>query len=373
MTMQIQRHLLPSASIGSTRELVSTHFGKPGDGPKAYLQAALHADEIPGMLVAHYLRQRLTQLEKEGRIQGEIILVMVANPIGLAQSEHGVIHGRFDRDSGINFNRSYFNPMPVLKTTLDGLLGGNATTNVRLIREHACKAVADWQTKTETEALKKILLGLAIDADIVLDLHCDSEAVLHLYTGTPLATAVAPLSALLGAQAVLLATESGEQPFDEACGRIWWELAEHFSDVPIPPACVSVTVEFRGQLDVSHALASADAEALLGFLQHAHLLDLPAPALPALLCEPTPLAGVEPIVAPHAGVLVFRAAPGQALLPGDLVADLVDPLSGQQTALRATVGGVLIARTMQRFVQRGGGVAKIAGDVAFRSGNLLGQ
>ena len=371
--MHTQRHSLPSISIGSTRELVSLHFGIPGSGPKAYLQASLHADEIPGMLVAHHLREQLSELERAGHISGEVILVTAANPIGLMQSEHGVIQGRFERDSGINFNRCYFNPVPALKAALAGKLGHDAADNVALIRRHAAHVIAQSPARTETEALKKILLGLAIDADIVLDLHCDSEAVLHLYTGTPLAEAAAPLSALLGARAVLLATESGEQPFDEACGRIWWELAEHFSGLPIPCACLSVTVEFRGQLDVSHALAETDATALVTFLAHAGVLAVPVAPLPPELCQPTPLAGVEPLLAPHAGVLVFGAVPGQVMAAGDLVADLVDPVSGAVTPLRASVAGVLFARTMQRFVQRGGAVAKIAGAVAFRTGNLLGQ
>lgn len=371
--MHLQRHPLPQASIGTQRELLSEHFGRAGNRPKAYLQASLHADEIPGMLVAHHLRQQLAALDAAGQIVGEIILVTVANPIGLAQAMHGVIHGRFDRDSGINFNRSYFNPVPALKRTLENQLGDDPTRNVELIRREVRLAVADWQTRTETEALKKILLSLAIDADIVLDLHCDSEAVLHLYTGTPLADAVAPLSALLGARAVLLATESGEQPFDEACGRIWWELAEHFRGLPVPPACLSVTVELRGQCDVDHTFARADAAALLAYLGHAGLIDAAPVTLPAALCTPTPLAGVEPLTAPHAGIVVFAAAPGQTMRAGDLVAELIEPLTGVQTALHATVDGVLFARTLQRYVQRGGGVAKIAGSVAFRTGNLLGQ
>ena len=373
--MHIQRHPLACPGLGTTRELVSFHFGTPGAGPKAYLQASLHADEVPGMLVAHHLRAALNELDANGGIIGEIILITAANPIGLAQTDHGVIQGRFDRDTGINFNRGFFNPVPALKQALVGQLGADARANVALIRRHAREAVAGWSIKNEAEALKKCLLGMAIDADVVLDLHCDSEAVMHLYAGTPLAQLVAPLSALLGAHAVLLATESGEQPFDEACGRVWWELAEHFADAAIPPACISVTVELRGQLDVQHATAREDAAALVRFLQHQGVVHATAPMTPiaAPSCQPTPLAGVEPISAPHAGVLVFEARPGQVMRAGDLVAEIVDPVSGVSTALRASVAGVMFAGSMQRFVHAGASVAKIAGTVAFRTGNLLGQ
>jgi hypothetical protein len=44
------------------------------------------------------------------------------------------------------------------------------------------------------------------------------------------------------AHAVLLALEAGEEPFDEACSRLWWDLAAHFGPgTPLPtwPACRS--------------------------------------------------------------------------------------------------------------------------------------
>ena len=83
--MKTVHHPIVQATPGVRMELVSLHFGVPGAGPKATLQAALHADEVPGLLVAHHLRERLSALEAEGRIRGEVVLVPVANPIGLTQ------------------------------------------------------------------------------------------------------------------------------------------------------------------------------------------------------------------------------------------------------------------------------------------------
>ena len=62
--MDIRHHPLPTASLGSQKTVTSLHFGTPGARPKVYLQASLHAEELPGMLVAHHLR---TQLERAGR------------------------------------------------------------------------------------------------------------------------------------------------------------------------------------------------------------------------------------------------------------------------------------------------------------------
>ena len=84
--MQVREHRLVSPAPGTQRFLKSHHFGTPGEGEKIYLQASLHADELPGMLVLHHLQPLLAAAEAEGRIHGEIVLVPVANPIGLAQT-----------------------------------------------------------------------------------------------------------------------------------------------------------------------------------------------------------------------------------------------------------------------------------------------
>jgi predicted deacylase len=261
-----------------------------------------------------------------------------------------------------------------LKHSLAGLLGPDAQANAALVRLHANAAVAAWRPRNDAEAMKKLLLSMAIDADIVLDLHCDNEAVLHLYTGTPLADAIAPLTALTGARAVLLAKEAGEEPFDEACSRLWWDLADHFGpDTPLPMACLATTVELRGEMEVDYALARKDAHALLQFLAHSGVLDIPLEPLPAPQCAPTPLEGVEPLEAPHDGVLVFTRALGDTVGAGESVADLINPISGATTHITATVNGVFFARTAHRHLLRGMNIGKIAGPVAFRAGKLLAQ
>lgn len=369
--MNVQHHNL-SASSGTQREFVSLHFGSSEHGKKVYIQASLHADEIPGMLVAHYLRQILAGLEVAGQIAAEIVLVPVANPIGLAQELYGTAIGRFDLSNGINFNRGYQYLTPQLLTSLAGKLGASATDNVRMIRAQALSALQGWQPSCEAEQMKKVLQSLAVDADVVLDLHCDNQAVMHLYTGTPLLEATLPLAARLGVQALLVCKASGDYPFDESCSRHWWELAQHFgAQTPIPSACLSLTVELRGETEVSHELAQTDANAIVAFLQQAgYIGGTPEPS-PALQCAATPLEGVEPIVAAHAGVVVFSKALGSQISAGESIGDLLDPGTGSLTPLLASVSGVLFARVSRRYVRAGISVAKIAGHEPFRTGNLL--
>ena len=361
-----------SAAHGTAHyELTSYHFGRPG-GPKAYIQAALHADEVPAMLVAQVLRQRLAALEAAGKVTGEVILVPAANPIGLGQVINERPFGRFDLSNGINFNRGYPHYCEQLKTLLAGQLGPDPARNVRTIRRHLRKLVAQWRPTSDATALKQHLLQMALDADVVLDLHCENEGALHLYVGTALLDVAQPLADLMGACAVLHTAGAGGEPFDEACSRLWWDLAEHFGpQYPIPPACMAATVELRGETSVDYQLAQQDADAIVAYLGLRGMLDLGQVALPPPACAPTPLEGTERVDAPHAGMLVYRREVGEMVRAGDVIADLIDPVTGDTTALHAHVDGVMFTRLSHRYIIRGMNVAKIAGAQPFRSGSLL--
>jgi predicted deacylase len=374
MHMRAQTHPISTEPGLAAYQLSSFHYGSAGSGRKAYIQASLHADEVPAMLVAQRLKRELDRLDAEGRIRGEIILVPAANPVGLSQVVQGMPFGRFDLGTGVNFNRAFRHVAEELKETLAGRLGADGAANVAAIRSEARAVIGRWEPVDHTAVLKKTLLAMAIDADLVLDLHCDNEALLHLYTGTALLERVEPLAALLGARVLLLSDVSGGEPFDEACSRLWWDLAAHFGpDTPIPPACAAVTVELRGEMDVRYDYAEQDAQALLQYLAREGILDIPQTPLPAPLCAPTPLEGVEPLHAPQSGVLVFLKALGDHVVAGEAVADIVNPVTGDTATVRASRDGLLFASTAHRHLLRGMHVCKIAGATSFRSGSLLSQ
>ncbi|POZ60725.1 succinylglutamate desuccinylase/aspartoacylase family protein [Chromobacterium alticapitis] len=373
--MHIQHHPLLSPSLGTQRALTSFHFGQPGSGEKVHIQASLHADELPGMLVAWHLKQRLRLLEDQGAIRGEITVLPVSNPIGLDQNQNGRLLGRFEQMSGQNFNRHYHPMAEPVFAALRHRLGPDAKTNTRLIREAMRAELARQRPQTELQSLRHTLHSMAFDADIMLDLHCDSRADLHLYTGTPLWDQCEPLARYLGACASLLAEDSGDYPFDEACSQPWWQLRELASRAglatPIEMACLAVTVELRGEWDVDHEYAAKDADAILHFLQRRGVISGDAPALPPLRYPATPLAGSEDLLAPHAGVVVYRAEPGSLLSPGDLVADVIDPVNDVASQVCTEHGGVLYATSDRPYATAGLGIARVAGNTAYKTGKLL--
>jgi uncharacterized protein len=369
--MRIEATTLPGATPGLSFTLHFLHFGKEGARPKAYIQAGLHADEAPGMLAAHHLRQRLEALEAQGNLRGHVVLAPAANPIGMAQHHQGTHHGRFDFADGVNFNRGFPELANEVAAAVGGKMTDDAAINAGLIRNALLSAIRSRRPVKPAEHLKRLLLMQAIDADTVLDLHCDGEADVHLYTLTSQAADFQPLADYLGASAMLTADVSGDNPFDEGASRPWRELAERYPGKPIPKGCIAATVELRGEGDVNHALAREDAEAIVNFLARRGHADLAPPLVNHTPCRPTPLAGSEALEAPAAGLLVYAASTGRRVEKGALIAEIIDPVSGETTPVRASTSGVFYARACTRFATAGRRLGKIAGSAPFRIGKLL--
>ena len=146
----------------------------------AYLQAALHAEEQPGVAVIHELARLLDKAEREGRLLRDITLVPFANPIGLHQVVDGRVMGRFHLGSGTNFNRAF----PLLP-----------------MNQPAGKLQPSVPPRPD-QALKSALVKLATGCDVILDLHCDKEAALYTYCHAELWPGARDLAARLGVSGV---------------------------------------------------------------------------------------------------------------------------------------------------------------------------
>ncbi|NBN63142.1 succinylglutamate desuccinylase/aspartoacylase family protein [Pannonibacter tanglangensis] len=361
---------IPGYGASTQHSLTLLSFGNPDARPHIHIQGGLHADEAPGMLVARLVADRLARLERSGALKGRVTVLPAANPIGLAQFVHGDQTGRFDLYDGRNFNRDYPDLAPAAAERLAGRLGADPAVNMILVRTALLQALADRTPIAPADVLRATLLRLALPADVVLDLHCDGEATVHLYTQAASLERILPLAALTGCRAVLLADVSGGEPFDEALVRPWLDLAARFPDHPIPCGCASTTLELRGRVDVDRRQAGADADALIAYLVHAGAVagttTLPPPA-----CAPTPLAGSEALIAPVAGLLSYVASLGDEIAAGQTLAEITDLGTGAVTPVRATTAGVFFARPATRIAEPGKRIGKIAGSTPFREGALL--
>ena len=107
---------------------------------KVYLQAALHADEQPGILVLHHLLQLLRDADAAGDLKAEFVLFPMVNPLGMGDIEFGQHQGRYSRSTGVNHNRGWPVLYDAVGPELAAKLGSDAGENIDLVRA----ALRDW-------------------------------------------------------------------------------------------------------------------------------------------------------------------------------------------------------------------------------------
>lgn len=376
MARQTERIPLLSPGPGVSQHLTVHRYGTRGARPKAYLQASIHADETPAMMAAHHLLKHLEEADRAGRIRGEIVVVPYANPIGLSQWVNEAQLGRYELRGGGNFNRNWPDLAPKVADLVKDKLGQNADANIAAIRAAVLEVLGEIKPRKELDQLRLVIARLSIDADVVLDLHCDDESLMHLFLIPQHWPEGEPLARLLDCKAVLLEEDSGGGSFDEFNSTLWTRLAKRFPDKPIPPVCFSGTVEFRGQGDVSDIYGAADGEALFRFLLRRGFVAGEDKALPALDCEATYLNATQTLRSPAFGILAYKVELGDRVKKGQTIAEVIDPAAPPGTArvaCQAETDGIVLSRRHHKFVGVGQSVTKIVGRDALpdRVGYLL--
>jgi predicted deacylase len=234
---------------------------------------------------------------------------------------------------------------------------------------------------------------LSIDADYIFDLHCDDHSAAHIYAVESQTAAAKVLCQQLGFGYLFLEGLEGIVAFDGTHLQTWYQLQQAFPRHPISMPALAVTVEYRGQYEVSDELASKDAAKLLGYLASQRVLD---PAAGDAGFEHTsadrtnidntnntrdpvisPLSAVDTVFAEYAGLLVYQCQLNTKVSKGQVIAEIIQlealPPKNRQPVVAKTEG-YLMAMTHRRLTRPGDLIGKIAGEVALdyrQAGNLL--
>jgi predicted deacylase len=350
---------------GRSTELNYFRIGPPDAEKKVYLQAALHADEQPGILILHHLLQLLRDADAAGELEAQFVLFPMVNPLGMGDIEFGQHQGRYSRASGVNHNRAWPVLYDAVGEELRGKLGADAGENTRLVRA----ALRDWVDQlpgvTAFEQWRQQVMREACDADYVFDVHCDDDSLVHIFTVPQLQDNMQRLADYTGAAATLLAEDSGGGSFDEVWPAIWLQLARDCPDKPLPLPVVSCTLEYRGQFDTFDKLNRSDAESLYGYFQQEGLIGGKAIGDRGEAPAPTDLRATEMLRARQAGLLAYCVVLGDEVNRGDRIADLImldgDGAFEQRVALVAGTSGRVISRASNKYVWRNANIAKIVG------------
>ena len=368
---------LTGDSPGRSTELNYFRIGPEDAVKKVYLQAALHADEQPGIMVLHHLLPLLRAADVAGELKARFVVFPMANPLGMGDIEFGQHQGRYNRGSGVNHNRDW----PVLYDAVgDGLaakLGSDADENIQSVRS----ALRDWAESlprvSAFDQWRQCVVAEACDADYVFDLHCDYDSLLHIFSIPQLADNMQQLANWTGAAATMLAEDSGGGSFDEVWPAIWLRLANECVDKPVPLPVVTCTLEYRGQGDTFDELNRQDAHNLYGYFQEQGLIGGTSLGVKGEARAGTDLRATEYLRAPQAGLLAYCVELGDRVEKGDRIADLIrldgDGAFVDRMPLLSGTAGQVISRKITKYVWAGANVSKIVGSeiIETRVGSLL--
>jgi len=377
MSFKLETLRLRADTPGLTLELPFYRIGPPDAPEKVYLQAALHADEQPGTMLLHHLLPMLHQADEQGLLRARFTVIPMANPLGMANLLHRAHVGRYDLNTGVNHNRQWPDLFAMVRSQLAGRLNEDERFNVTLVRRTVAQWIDAQQPRTAAEQLRLFLLREAHDAAFVLDLHCDSDSLLHLFTSPELMPELQDLADWMGAAAVLTAADSGGGSFDEVLPLLYRKVAQTNPGKPVPMASATATLEYRGLADSFDQYGEQDALRLFGFFCGRGLIAADPGPKPEPTATATPFEATDVVRVDRPGLLAYRVDLGQRVRKGDPIADLI-ALDGPEafmtrTPIVAGTDGFVLSRSLRKYVARGEGVAKVVGTVPLpqRKGYLL--
>ncbi len=365
MAFEQHRIAIAGDSPGQSNELVFYSAGPARAKTKVHLQAALHADEQPGTMALHHFLPLLREADAGNQLQARFIVFPSVNPLGLANFSLRHHIGRYDVQTGTNYNRRWPDLYPAIAEALAGKLGSDPKANIALIR----KSVANWidaQTPlTAIQRLRLLILKSAHDADIMLDLHCDNDSLKHIFTSPEMMPGLQDLADWFGSLATLTAEDSGGGSFDEVLPQLFRKAQRANPGHPIPMASETATLEYRGQADISDAMGAADAAGLFGFFASRGLIDAPPGSTPIGAPASVPFEATEILRVSSPGLLAYRVELGEQVTKGQAIADLIamdgpDAFIGRRP-IRAGTDGFVLSLLAGKYVTSGSAIAKIVG------------
>jgi len=303
--------------------------------PLAYIQANIHGAELQGNAAI----LALFELLEAETPRGSLVLVPRVNPIAGNQQLGDYVAGVFDLLTGANFNRSYLyltgpsRSSSACYVDVDAFAAANRTAQVGDIRSGFRKALGAalegvreesraWGLDARVE-LALAIQELAVEADVVLDLHTGDRAPRYLYAPHDARAAIRAF----GFPFVIEVPARFAGALDEAAFVPWQDLSDAFARAgrnDVPRLVDGFTVELGSMNAFSLADGRKDARRLVSALRYYGVLDGEPDESDARLvaCD---LADYRSVFSPDSGLIDLAVAPGTAVSKGDVLARVVDP------------------------------------------------
>lgn len=295
------------------------------DGPSCYIQASVHGAEHQGNAVIFQLLEYL----KENDINGSIRIVPMANPAAINSKIGTYTHGRFNPNTGDNWNRLYSDYTKNCKAIGEFAQSHLGKDNLKICQEYKKLLGTLLSDKSDdlfsygpkhNGILNLELQKLAVDSDFVLDLHTGQIATRYLYVPEYLEQRCDDLSFPHN----LIIPNEFAGAMDEACFIPWINLKSEFKklgfEYHIP--FESYTVELGGEERISLEEAHLDLLHILHYLFKRNIVtaDVTPPNLKIRKCM---LKNYKTYYAPSGGLYEFNIHPGQSAKKGDTLVTII--------------------------------------------------
>ncbi|PIK15726.1 succinylglutamate desuccinylase/aspartoacylase family protein [Halobacteriovorax sp. JY17] len=325
MTNKINKRKITLSELPSGEELSLKviEVDGPFEGPHCYIQASVHGAEHQGNAVIYKLLEYL----EHNPIIGKITLLPMANPLALNTKIGTYTFGRFNANTGDNWNRLYFDFTKSSKEISEFAAKHLSSENIdirkeykKLLKELILNKKADHieYGPKHNGLLNLTLQELATDSDYVLDLHTGGVATRYLYVPEYLEDRSKDLHF---PHRLIIPNEFGGA-MDEATFMPWVNLQSEFKklgrefEIPFE----SYTVELGSEEMISLEEAQTDLLYILNYLHHRGIVENPpkeAPKSNQLKCK---LKDYKTYYAPRGALYDYQLAPGEVFKKGDVLA-----------------------------------------------------
>lgn len=331
MQPHIQTYPLLALASGDVLKLQMYRFQGQQPGLTVYCQANLHGAEFAGNGVVQKLIEFFQACEPH-HLVGEVRLVPVCNPLGVSQRSHHFASGRYNPYDGRDWNRIFWDYSEGAAADIAAFAQTHRDLDLAtLTQRFRTHLLAAFQRELERldngpgapvhERYRCRLQALALDADILLDLHSSSDrGLVYVYYFQNREDR----AAAFGLDFALLSDRHDGNACDEAFIKPWLALERELAALgrPVRFGVDAWTVELANGMALQAPAIQRGLSGVLNYLRHRGVLrDQPPVQWGTMTYART--SRLVKYHAPSGGFIQNRVALGTSVQAGDRLYDLL--------------------------------------------------
>jgi len=300
-------------------------FESDRPGPHVYIQSSIHGAEVQGNVVLFHLLREL----QNAPLKGKITLVPNCNPVGSNLKSGEYTLGRFDPVNGQNWNRAYYYDANLVERVAEQTSPSATIAQIKQTFRSALQQAIEQRLNNPwglglAECLNLKLQLMAIDADIVLDLHNGPVSTRHIYVPEYARDS----ARFFNIPHCILIPNTFAGALDEATFCPWWSLQESLTRLHPQQdwhfGIEAFTVEMGSQEVIEFEAGKADAMSILTYLSYKECFETPLYMPHNMTRYATYLKNYKTLFTQFGGMVEYVAKPGSKVRAGEVMARVLN-------------------------------------------------